>query len=93
MDRQNSRVIASTPLKKKKKKNSCLFKRRLFRRERLIGLNLHNPGLLAVLIDGQIDDGKNCVGEKIFEWIDHSVNDVGCGGYSEIKKLAQYWDA
>lgn len=33
--------------------------------------------------------GKNCVDNKKLEYIDQIINDVVCGGYAEVKALAQ----
>ena len=65
------------------------------RRDRLIGHILRHPGIVALILEGQVEE-KNCVGRPRLEYVKQIVRDVGCRGYTEMKRLAldgEFWRA
>ena len=64
-----------------------IWKNIVKRRDRLIGHILRHPGIVALILEGQVE-GKNCVGRPRLEYVKQIVGDVGCRGYTEMKRLA-----
>ena len=56
--------------------------------DRLIGHTLRHEGLAGTILVG-IVEGRNRKGRQRIEYVKQIIDDVGCIGYCEMKRLAQ----
>ena len=58
------------------------------RRDRLIGHTLRHEGLAGTILEGTVEGHKR-KGRQRLEYMKQIIDDVGCSGYCEMKRLAQ----
>ena len=57
-------------------------------RDRMIGHILRHEGLEGTLLEGTVEGCKRKERQKL-EYVKQIIDDVGCSGYRDMKRLAQ----